>query len=116
MQSNSTLPFNRRIPTLDGARARGIHVQFYDPDGHRYGLPHLPLPLGTQVSVHRCSAPFFLSTWKRVGVIQREHADPGLTAGVRFRARRHREHGAARCRSQSRGHDRMRSWCRFPGG
>ena len=42
MQSNSTLPFNRRVPTLDGARARGIYVQFYDPDGRRYGLPTYP--------------------------------------------------------------------------
>jgi hypothetical protein len=42
MQSNSTLPSSRRIPTLDGARARGIYVQFYDPDGRRYGLPTYP--------------------------------------------------------------------------
>ena len=35
MQSSSTLPFNRRIPTLDGARSRGIYVQFYDPDGRK---------------------------------------------------------------------------------
>jgi hypothetical protein len=42
MQSNSTLTFSRRIPTLDGARARGIYVQFYDPDGRRYGLPTYP--------------------------------------------------------------------------
>ena len=31
MQSSSTLPFNRRVPTLDGVRSRGIYVQFYDP-------------------------------------------------------------------------------------
>jgi hypothetical protein len=42
MQSSSTLPFNRRIPTLDGARSRGIYVQFYDPDGRRYGIPAYP--------------------------------------------------------------------------
>ena len=42
MQSNSTLPYNRRIPTLDGATHRGIHVQFYDPDGRRYGIPTYP--------------------------------------------------------------------------
>ena len=42
MQSSSTLPFNRRIPTLDGARSRGIYVQFYDPDGRRYGIPTYP--------------------------------------------------------------------------
>ena len=42
MPPNRTLPFNRRIPTLDGARSRGIYVQFYDPDGRRYGLPTYP--------------------------------------------------------------------------
>jgi len=42
MQSSSTLPFNRRVPTLDGARSRGIYVQFYDPDGRRYGIPTYP--------------------------------------------------------------------------
>jgi hypothetical protein len=30
------------VPTLDGARSRGIHVEFYDPDGTRYGLPTYP--------------------------------------------------------------------------
>ena len=29
-------------PTLDGARSRGIYVQFYDPDGRRYGIPTYP--------------------------------------------------------------------------
>jgi hypothetical protein len=42
MQSNSTLTWNRRVPTLDGARSRGIYVQFYDPDGRRYGIPTYP--------------------------------------------------------------------------
>ena len=42
MQSSSTLPSNRRVPTLDGARSRGIYVQFYDPDGRRYGIPTYP--------------------------------------------------------------------------
>jgi hypothetical protein len=42
VQSSSTLPFNRRVPTLDGARSRGIYVQFYDPDGRRYGIPTYP--------------------------------------------------------------------------
>ena len=42
MQSNSTLPSSRRVPTLDGARSRGIYVQFYDPDGRRYGIPTYP--------------------------------------------------------------------------
>jgi len=40
---NSITPaFSRRVPTLDGARSRGIHVEFYDPDGSRYGLPTYP--------------------------------------------------------------------------
>ena len=42
MQSSSTLPPGWRIPTLDGARSRGIHVQFYDPHGYRYGIPTYP--------------------------------------------------------------------------
>jgi hypothetical protein len=33
---------NRRVPVLDGARSRGIYVEFYDPDGSRYGLPTYP--------------------------------------------------------------------------
>ena len=32
----------RRVPVLDGARSRGIYVEFYDPDGTRYGLPTYP--------------------------------------------------------------------------
>jgi len=40
---NSITPaFSRRVPVLDGARSRGIHVEFYDPDGSRYGLPTYP--------------------------------------------------------------------------
>jgi hypothetical protein len=31
-----------------------------------------------------CSAPFFLSTWRRVGVVRREHAGPGLAARCPF--------------------------------
>ena len=42
MRSSSTLPPGWRIPTLDGARSRGIYVQFYDPDGRRYGIPTYP--------------------------------------------------------------------------
>ena len=42
MQPISSLPFNRRVPVLDGARSRGIYVQFYDPDGRRFGIPTYP--------------------------------------------------------------------------
>jgi hypothetical protein len=42
MHTTASLPWNRRIPTLDGARSRGIYVQFYDPDGRHYGLPTYP--------------------------------------------------------------------------
>ena len=42
MQPNTLLPAARRVPTLDGARSRGIYVEFYDPDGTRYGLPTYP--------------------------------------------------------------------------
>jgi hypothetical protein len=42
MQSTSPFPWNRRIPTLEGARHRGIYLQFYDPEGRRYGIPTYP--------------------------------------------------------------------------
>jgi hypothetical protein len=42
MQPISTLSWNRKVPTLDGARSRGIYVQFYDPYGNRYGIPTYP--------------------------------------------------------------------------
>jgi hypothetical protein len=42
MQPIRSLPQGRRVPVLDGARHRGIYVQFYDPDGHRYGIPTYP--------------------------------------------------------------------------
>ena len=42
MQTISSLPNGRRVPVLDGARTRGIYVQFYDPDGRRYGIPTYP--------------------------------------------------------------------------
>jgi hypothetical protein len=42
MQPISSLPCSRRVPVLDGARTRGIYVEFYDPDGHRYGIPTYP--------------------------------------------------------------------------
>ncbi len=60
-------------------------------------LPHTQTSPRIRPAALDCSAPFFLSTWKRAGVIRREHADRGPAAGVRFRARRHREHAGARC-------------------
>jgi hypothetical protein len=42
MQPTSSLPFNRRVPVLDGARSRGIYVQFYDPDEGHHGIPTYP--------------------------------------------------------------------------
>jgi hypothetical protein len=42
MQSIRSLPHGRRVPVLDRARHRGIYVQFYDPDGRRYGIPTYP--------------------------------------------------------------------------
>jgi hypothetical protein len=32
----------RRVATLDQLRAGGIYLEFYDPDGSRYGLPTYP--------------------------------------------------------------------------
>ncbi len=31
-----------RVPYLDQASSQGLFVQFYDPDGQRYGLPTYP--------------------------------------------------------------------------
>ena len=57
MQPSSTLPSSRRIPTLDGARSRGIYVQFYDPDGRRYGIPTYPYHWAPEAPVHHPPAP-----------------------------------------------------------
>ena len=32
----------RRVVALDQLQARGLHIDFYDPDGSRYGLPTYP--------------------------------------------------------------------------
>jgi hypothetical protein len=42
MHATSAAAWNHRVPTLDGARSRGIHAEFYDPDGNRYGIPTYP--------------------------------------------------------------------------
>ncbi len=31
-----------RVPYLDNLYGQGLHVQFYDPEGSRYGLPTYP--------------------------------------------------------------------------
>jgi hypothetical protein len=31
-----------RVPYLDNLYGHGLHVQFYDPEGQRYGLPTYP--------------------------------------------------------------------------
>lgn len=31
-----------RVPYLDNLHGNGLHVQFYDPEGSRYGLPTYP--------------------------------------------------------------------------
>ena len=31
-----------RVPYLDNLHGQGLHVQFYDPEGQRYGLPTYP--------------------------------------------------------------------------
>lgn len=38
----SLTTWTRQVPTLDGARHRGIYLEFYDPDGRRFGLPTYP--------------------------------------------------------------------------
>jgi hypothetical protein len=42
MNTTNLLAWNPRVPVLDGARARGIYLQFYDPHGCRFGLPTYP--------------------------------------------------------------------------
>ena len=88
--------------------------------GERLDLGRLALDVKAVTAVPPdYSAPFFLSAWKGVGVVRREHADLGPAASVRFRARRHREHLAARrWHGAGRGGARMLcrwSRCRFPG-
>jgi hypothetical protein len=80
------------------------------------GVSRIVSSLSSAHVAMECSAPFFLSTWKRVGVVRHERAGPGLAAGVRFRARRHGEHGAARGRSPGHGRGRMVVMTSFPGG
>jgi hypothetical protein len=53
------------------------------------GTASIVVRVSWPAAARTCSAPFFLSTWKRSGGVQREHADPGPAAAVRFRARRH---------------------------
>ena len=42
MQSTHLLAWDPRVPTLEGARVRGIFLEFYDPHGRRFGLPTYP--------------------------------------------------------------------------
>ena len=41
MQPTPITP-GRTVPALEGARSTGVYVEFYDPDGTRYGLPTYP--------------------------------------------------------------------------
>ena len=109
----------RRPPGPSHRHHRDRHRHLH-PACRPEARPDLPRPQHTRRPRRprppTCSAPFFLSTWKRVGVVRHEHAGPGLTAGVRFRARRHCEHEAARCRSRDHGRGRMVVMMSFPGG
>jgi hypothetical protein len=42
MHAINTLAWSHAVPTLDGARSRGIYVEFYDPHGRKYGIPTYP--------------------------------------------------------------------------
>ena len=42
MQSTHLPVWDPCVPTLEGARVRGIFIEFYDPHGHRFGLPTYP--------------------------------------------------------------------------
>jgi hypothetical protein len=42
MHTTNLDAWNRQVTTLDQLRSRGMHLEFYDPDGSRYGLPTYP--------------------------------------------------------------------------
>ena len=42
MHPTHLLTWDPCVPALEGARIRGIFIEFYDPHGHRFGLPTYP--------------------------------------------------------------------------
>ena len=84
--------------------------------GERLDLAALALDVKAVTAVPPdYSAPFFLSTWRRVGVVQREHSGPDwwpVSVFVRGGAVSTGRPGAGR---RAAGLAGWWSWCRFPG-
>jgi hypothetical protein len=66
-----------RVAALDQLRARGLHIDFYDPGGSRYGLPTYP---------YRC-APDGLLTRRQLRASGLRPAGQPVTAQVIWRHR-----------------------------
>jgi hypothetical protein len=64
-------------PALDKLQARGLHIDFYDPDGRRYGLPTYP---------YHC-APDGLATRRQLRASGLQPARQPVTAQIIWRHR-----------------------------
>ena len=67
----------QRVTALDQLQARGMHIDFYDPDGRRYGLPTYPW---------RC-APDGLATIRQLRARGLRPAGQPVTAQIIWRHR-----------------------------
>ena len=64
-----------RVAALDRLQQRGMHIDFYDPDGSRYGLPTYP---------YRC-APDGLATRRQLRATGLRPAGQPVTAQIIWR-------------------------------
>ena len=67
----------QRVTALDQLQARGLHIDFYDPDGSRFGLPTYP---------YRC-APDGLLTRRQLRASGLRPAGQPVTAQIIWRHR-----------------------------
>jgi len=67
----------QRVTALDQLQARGMHIDFYDPDGSRYGLPTYP---------YRC-APDGLATMRQLRASGLRPAGQPIAAQIIWRHR-----------------------------
>jgi hypothetical protein len=67
----------QRNPALDQLQTRGMHIDYYDPDGSRYGLPTYP---------DRC-APDGLNTRRQLRASGLRPAGQAVTAQIIWRHR-----------------------------
>jgi hypothetical protein len=66
-----------RVAALDGLQQRGMYIDFYDPDGSRYGLPTYP---------YRC-APDGLATRRQLRASGLRPAGQPVTAQIIWKHR-----------------------------